>query len=421
MNTGCGGGSNSPTPTPTATITPPPNATATIPPTASPTPPPANDIAKIQRTYYTLGGQMIGVRVKEIRSNGTTKSDKLYYTYTDHLGSVTALSDANGNFVSDSLALFRPFGSYRLEPATNPEITNRGFTGHKENRDIGLTYMNARYYLGEVGQFISADTIVPDPMNPQQFNRYTYSLNSPTNFTDPTGHRACASTEMCAAGSSGAHYQLSIRAQSAMYGIIFTADSGKSWTSTQQQVALIGVRDVDNSLRNLPEFNGYSQGQAFQEVFGSVTFHRSSKTQWTDAQGNVHDIDYGAQAFGRRIEFYDDATGVDPLNPKFRYNVVHELGHVFNYMINENSDANPYAALGGALGGALPSRNTVRKGMEPYPLQQNTRSTKNENYELFADGFLNWTYGSFRGNTEGNQTSNWFNTQMPLWVSATGS
>ncbi len=93
MNTGCGGGSNSPTPTPTATITPPPNATATIPPTASPTPPPANDIAKIQRTYYALGGQMIGVRVKKIRSNGVTESDDLYYTYADHLGNVTALSD----------------------------------------------------------------------------------------------------------------------------------------------------------------------------------------------------------------------------------------------------------------------------------------------------------------------------------------
>ena len=103
---------------------------------------------RFERTYYALGSQMIGVRVKKIRGSSATESDDLYYTYADHLGNVTALSDVNGNFVSDSLALLRPFGSYRLEPQTNPDITDRGFTGHKENLDIGLTYMNARYYVG---------------------------------------------------------------------------------------------------------------------------------------------------------------------------------------------------------------------------------------------------------------------------------
>lgn len=39
-----------------------------------------------------------------------------------------------------------------------------------------------------VGRFISPDTIVPEPGNPQSFNRYSYVLNSPLNFTDPTGH-----------------------------------------------------------------------------------------------------------------------------------------------------------------------------------------------------------------------------------------
>lgn len=39
-----------------------------------------------------------------------------------------------------------------------------------------------------MGRFISADVIVPDPTNPQQYNRYTYGLNNPLRFTDPTGH-----------------------------------------------------------------------------------------------------------------------------------------------------------------------------------------------------------------------------------------
>ena len=51
--------------------------------------------------------------------------------------------------------------------------------------------MNARYYLPEIGRFISPDSIVPDPTNPQSYNRYAYVRNSPLNYTDPSGHREC--------------------------------------------------------------------------------------------------------------------------------------------------------------------------------------------------------------------------------------
>jgi hypothetical protein len=33
------------------------------------------------------------------------------------------------------------------------------------------------------------DTIVPDPANPQDWNRYSYARNNPLKYTDPTGHR----------------------------------------------------------------------------------------------------------------------------------------------------------------------------------------------------------------------------------------
>lgn len=39
-----------------------------------------------------------------------------------------------------------------------------------------------------MGRFASADTVVPNPNNPQSFNRYSYVNNSPINFNDPTGH-----------------------------------------------------------------------------------------------------------------------------------------------------------------------------------------------------------------------------------------
>ena len=153
--------------------------------------------AVTERTTYSIAGQMVGVRVKV--SGG---SNTLYYTYTDHLGSVVAMSNTAGGVVSGSLARYDPFGNYRTWPGSNvnPTISDRGFTGHVHDNtgvypteNVGLIYMNARYYLPEVGRFVSADTIVPDPVNPQSYNRYSYALNSPVNFTDPGGH--CVTNE----------------------------------------------------------------------------------------------------------------------------------------------------------------------------------------------------------------------------------
>jgi len=52
----------------------------------------------------------------------------------------------------------------------------------------GLYYYGARYYDAGIGRFISADTVISDPMNPQAFNRYSYCLNNPLKYTDPLGH-----------------------------------------------------------------------------------------------------------------------------------------------------------------------------------------------------------------------------------------
>ncbi|MBU1751451.1 MAG: RHS repeat-associated core domain-containing protein, partial [Chloroflexi bacterium] len=52
----------------------------------------------------------------------------------------------------------------------------------------GLLYYGARYYDPLLGRFVSADTVVPGAGNPQAFNRYSYVLNNPLRYVDPTGH-----------------------------------------------------------------------------------------------------------------------------------------------------------------------------------------------------------------------------------------
>jgi hypothetical protein len=48
---------------------------------------------------------------------------------------------------------------------------------------------NARYYSPGLGRFVSPDTVVPEPSNPQALNRYSYVTNNPLRGGDPTGHQ----------------------------------------------------------------------------------------------------------------------------------------------------------------------------------------------------------------------------------------
>jgi len=52
-------------------------------------------------------------------------------------------------------------------------------------------YYGARYYQPYLNRWLSPDTIVPDPANPQSLNRFSYALGNPVRYTDPSGHAPC--------------------------------------------------------------------------------------------------------------------------------------------------------------------------------------------------------------------------------------
>jgi RHS repeat-associated protein len=78
---------------------------------------------------------------------------------------------------------YRPYGE-SIEGA----IDDLGYTGHKFDTDLGLSYMQARYYDPVIGRFYSNDPVGWTPENPvMSFNRYLYVNNNPYKYTDPDG------------------------------------------------------------------------------------------------------------------------------------------------------------------------------------------------------------------------------------------
>ncbi|OCW96884.1 RHS repeat-associated core domain-containing protein [Alishewanella sp. HH-ZS] len=62
-----------------------------------------------------------------------------------------------------------------------------GYTGHVEDNDLQLTYMQQRYYDPIIGRFYSNDPVGFTASNPMMFNRYAYANNNPYKYTDPDG------------------------------------------------------------------------------------------------------------------------------------------------------------------------------------------------------------------------------------------
>jgi len=62
-----------------------------------------------------------------------------------------------------------------------------GFTMHKMLPEFGLINMNGRMYDPALGRMLSPDNYIPNPRNPQAYNRYSYALNNPLKYVDPDG------------------------------------------------------------------------------------------------------------------------------------------------------------------------------------------------------------------------------------------
>jgi len=63
----------------------------------------------------------------------------------------------------------------------------RGYTGHEHLKWFGLINMNGRMYDAGLCRFLSPDPYVQMPDYTQNFNRYSYCLNNPLIYTDPSG------------------------------------------------------------------------------------------------------------------------------------------------------------------------------------------------------------------------------------------
>jgi RHS repeat-associated protein len=128
--------------------------------------------------YIYLGSKQIA----EV-NNGVTQ-----YVHTDALGSPVAHTNAAGALLNRTRfeAYGYPFAG--TKPSVNTSTI--GFTGHQQDAETDLVYMQQRYYDPIAGRFLSVDPIVTDANTGKGFGLYTYVDNNPYAKIDPDGRVA---------------------------------------------------------------------------------------------------------------------------------------------------------------------------------------------------------------------------------------
>jgi len=128
-------------------------------------------------------------------SASATGRDEVVFYFNDALGSAVAAVSESGNLCWSEV--YSGYGEKTIDSdhGLNGEGCGvlgeeRGYTGHTQDWETDLVYMQQRYYDASIGRFLSIDPLDADPNNPMTFNRYAYGNNNPYKYIDPDGRYA---------------------------------------------------------------------------------------------------------------------------------------------------------------------------------------------------------------------------------------
>jgi RHS repeat-associated protein len=141
-----------------------------------------------RKIHYIRNGQGVIATYTQEDTHAHTE-----FWLKDHLGSLIAVTDSTGKilkqFSYDAWGKPRNADWTRMSDSTFVHSdVSRGFTGQEHYDLFALVDMNGRIYDPVIGRFLSADPFIQDLTNLQAYNRYSYVLNNPLSYTDPSGY-----------------------------------------------------------------------------------------------------------------------------------------------------------------------------------------------------------------------------------------
>jgi len=258
-----------------------------------------------ERKYYFAGSSRLAMR-----ENGV-----LTWLLSDHLGSTSVTANASGNMLSS--LRYSAFGELRA--ATGVTGTDYRYTGQRSEAEIGLYYYVARSYDPALGRFVSADTMIPDPYNPKDWDRYSYVRNNPVNLNDPTGHDVdCGIGERCRLSTINEFTRV-------------LKQTYKINVSKSANFNLKELKTIYNALGSIEGgINTLTNGSGLSWITNNLNGSKITRTPATIVekvvfQGNAH---VGSSTVYLPEDFTNNGWG--SLDGKAGSMIIHEFGHILD-------------------------------------------------------------------------------------------
>jgi RHS repeat-associated protein len=326
------------------------------------------------KAYYSFNGQTAVMY--------TYSPSAFIYLTNDHLDSTSVATTQAAAVASQQE--FDPWGKVR---SSGISATSINYTGQRLD-GTGLLYYHARMYDPLLGRFVSADPIAPRRSDPQSRNRYTYTLNNPLKFTDPTGY--CSKTWDTEKEVSENFECYRLKQELSEYGL--TVKNLFEWESKDLQIILRSAQHFAKAAHwNSATFKNNMTRDGQITVFLHRGHAEPVPGRWADTWGaGITDTD---------ITFYDPFF--NSTDDRMRQAVaVHELAHAW--------DAAWYGAPGVGMMLATGSSYDLSANYSPGG-DVATEYAKTDHFEDFAEAVTQrvypW-YASYRakyfGETEGN-------------------
>jgi len=182
--------------------------------------------------------------------NGAATST--YWLHLDHLGSVQTITNASGT--QTQTLDYYPYGDQRIASSSGAFSEQRQYIGKDYDPDSDLDYLEARYYSGDKGRFLSQDPIfnslpsLQDLKSPQSLNSYSYANDNPIVNKDPTG-KSYQSTIAASVKSALMKFNLS-----SFFGSFLS-----NFSSNKSEAANSSALQGKNTYMSVPLPGGYVQ------------------------------------------------------------------------------------------------------------------------------------------------------------------
>jgi RHS repeat-associated protein len=120
------------------------------------------------------------------------ENGEAYFMHANNVGTTAFVTDYSGAVVEDQTHY--PWGQVWADQGG---IEERFAQMQHRDEETDLDPTHFRMYSSTQGRWLSPDPVRPCPHHPQEFDRYQYAANNPTNRIDPKG--TCVSQAFCEA------------------------------------------------------------------------------------------------------------------------------------------------------------------------------------------------------------------------------